>query len=620
MNEDLMMRLFFCAVASLLFSWVVFSGNDPDVGENNRYSNIVPAAVLPLLLIILFLLSIPTYGASKSLELTASMCFSIFLQIGIYDILLLLLLPLLRQKINARSCAALWLLPNLLYLTQTSAMVPSRPLWIIQIPERLLTILTWIWLAGFLGILIWQIGVHLLFRHQILKAAKPVTEPEILSLWKEEQQAAQLKKAKLKLLHSPAVRTPLSIGLFRCTTRVVLPEADYTPSELHLIFQHELIHILREDALSKFFLLFCTAVCWFNPFLWIAKRKSADDLELSCDEAVLLGADQDTRIQYADLLLKTAGQEQGFTTCLSASASALRYRLKNTVKPRKLASGALIMGLICFILLSTSGYVALAYGTSTGEELIFNGQDQNTYSLRNIHNNEAPYTERIRLDEQGLKQYLAQLPLQTLTGTYSFPHTSHNLTLFFDTSDSSIPSTAKPEDIALVILKDDVVEVAAPDKKPDKKATYYVPGGIDWSVIDRALPQMPVLTLRFCQMTGYSDTTRATLSSVIWVQDSNRTTLKQLAPSEGSVSGTFGQSLFYESMELDFSTEPIDGFTVTIESWDRQQKTVLTQDDLEVPNVVPLPDHDAHYTIEASFPGPDGSIYEAVFCYDLGTT
>ena len=31
---------------------------------------------------------------------------------------------------------------------------------------------------------------------------------------------------------------------------------------------------------------FCTALCWFNPFLWIAMRKSAEDLELSCDELI----------------------------------------------------------------------------------------------------------------------------------------------------------------------------------------------------------------------------------------------------------------------------------------------------------------------------------------------
>ena len=43
-------------------------------------------------------------------------------------------------------------------------------------------------------------------------------------------------------------------------------------------------------------------------------RKSADDFELSCDESVLLAQPQPVRRQYAELLLKTAGDERGFTT------------------------------------------------------------------------------------------------------------------------------------------------------------------------------------------------------------------------------------------------------------------------------------------------------------------
>ena len=63
----------------------------------------------------------------------------------------------------------------------------------------------------------------------------------------------------------------------------------------------------------------------------VAARKSADDLELSCDETVLAGEDSGSRKRYAELILKTAGDERGFTTCLSATATALRYRLKNII-------------------------------------------------------------------------------------------------------------------------------------------------------------------------------------------------------------------------------------------------------------------------------------------------
>lgn len=602
-----MLRLLGCAVVSLIFSGSVFLRYDPDVGDN-PYTASAYSSMLPFMLIFLFLFAIPIYGAVKSVKLMFSTWFGVFLQIGIYDALLLLLLPLLRKKISARSCAALWFLPNFLYYSQMGLMVPSQPLWVIPISETVLPVLAWVWLIGFSVILIWQVGTHLLFRRKILKPAYAVSDSEILTLWKQEQQDAGLKKTKLRLLYSPAVRTPLSIGLFQRTTRVLLPICDYTPAELHLIFQHELIHICREDSKAKFFLLFCTAVCWFNPFLWIAKRNSANDLELSCDEAVLLHADSETRTQYANLLLKTAGQEQGFTTCLSASASALRYRLKNTVKPRTLTSGALVLGLVCFFMLSTCGYVALAYGAETGETLIFRQEDPRLFHLDSTLNLNNSHEERICTDPKELHAYLSQLRLQTITGGYSFSDEAHSLVLHFDTPNGRI----------LVTLGDHNLEIAAFKDKKLEKTSYYVADGIDWALIDRLLPILPSLKLQFNQDPQYPDEVYASVDTVIQLQDDIQTVFKASSPEE-TLRGTYGQNLSYASMELEFSAQPLNGFTVIIESWDRQTKTVLTQDDLAQPNLVPLPDYDAHYTIKAALPGPDGTVYETVFRYDLGT-
>ena len=118
--------------------------------------------------------------------------------------------------------------------------------------------------------------------------------------------------------------------------------------------------------------------------MWIAMRKSADDMELSCDETVLLGADDATRKQYAILLLDTAGDERGFTTCLSATANAMRYRLQNITKPVKRRSGALIVGAVFFILCMTSGYVALAYEGNSGAQLIYQCDDYNKPSYNSL--------------------------------------------------------------------------------------------------------------------------------------------------------------------------------------------------------------------------------------------
>ena len=144
-----------------------------------------------------------------------------------------------------------------------------------------------------------------------------------------------------------------------------------------LILSHEVRHIQRRDAAVKMSIGFCTALCWFNPFMWLTRRKVSEDLELSCDELVLSGADETTRLQYANLLLNTAGSSKGYTTCLSAAASTMRYRLKNAVKPRRVLSGTLLVGLVLGMLILGMGAFSLADRPGTVQSQIFHQTEHN---------------------------------------------------------------------------------------------------------------------------------------------------------------------------------------------------------------------------------------------------
>ena len=162
------------------------------------------------------------------------------------------------------------------------------PRWVISIPPWLPALAGGIWIAGFAAVLLWKVAGHLQYRRRLLRQAQPITEPEILAIFESERSAAGKKVPSYRLVRTPAAKTPLSIGFSRRSIRIVLPQRDYTPEELHLIFRHELVHLGRGDSLNKFFMAFCTAMVWFNPLMWVAMSRSADDLELSCDETVLL--------------------------------------------------------------------------------------------------------------------------------------------------------------------------------------------------------------------------------------------------------------------------------------------------------------------------------------------
>ena len=349
----------------------------------------------------------------RAAQAALDLCFGTFVHICVYDAVLIAVLPLLRRHFSARACAMLWIIPNYLYITDSIVMEQQRPLLVLSAPGAAVSAAVAVWAAGFVLVFGGNFLSHALFRARVLRAASAVTEPEVLGVWHGEISRAGMERVKLRLVGSPAVTTPLTVGLFRRGMRVVLPDRAYSSEDLSLIFRHELIHIGRRDPWSKFFLVFCTAMCWFNPLMWLAMRRSADDLELSCDETVLLGCGEGDRRRYAELLLKTAGDEHGFTTCLSATAAALRYRMRNVMQPTCKRSGALLVALAFFALCMSSGWIALAYGEGTGAELIYGGRDASEFRLSGIEAAEGAQKAALEcLDTDALAAYLSSLELR----------------------------------------------------------------------------------------------------------------------------------------------------------------------------------------------------------------
>lgn len=293
-----------------------------------------------------------------------SACFMIVLQMTLYYSILILLHPYLRRKIHSRTCAGLWIMPEVLCIfVQTYESNPiywdTSPIQL-ALPPAVVQIAWKVWMTGFWIFLLWKIIEHNRFAEKLELTGRKVTDPAVLDIWEQEQKST----GEFPLLQytpriSPMLHTPLSIGILKSNTILYLPEKEYSAEELKYIFRHEIIHIQRRDGTSKFFLVFCTALCWFNPIMWAAMARTAEDLELSCDDAVLCNVDQQARHQYAHLLLRTAGDARGFTTCLASTASVLRNRMKNVISPEEKVSGALIAAIAAFLLVSTFGFVSL---------------------------------------------------------------------------------------------------------------------------------------------------------------------------------------------------------------------------------------------------------------------
>ena len=587
-----------------------------------RKTYLVEPLQLPFSLILILIIII-IQGSSAMIGSILAPAFAVlFLYISVYYGVLLALLPLLRRFISARACATLWLLPNLLYFTTYMQDIKIRPLFIITLPERWLALLASGWAVGFALVLLGQLVSHQRYRRYLLHDAQPVTDAAILSQWNNGQWQHEVKHP-LPLLYSHNTTTPVTIGCFERTMRLVLPRRRYTEQELDLIFRHELRHIQRCDTRTKAWLGFCVAMCWFNPLLWIARRRVAEDLELSCDEAVLAGSDETTRRQYAELLLSTAGDGRGYTTCLSGTANALRYRLKNVIAPRPRFSGGIVVSITMLVLLLGAGSIALAGSPATVQELIL-AKAPAQIAIESMGTYRWPETRPGYMsvydgDEAALTTYLGSLTVQPIYGS-GYPR-RESPWFYVDYAEKEAGKTLSltrlelgPELLWANIPYDELGRIA-----------YLVQEDIDWDYLASLLdfdavdpdpaPQPAELLLYFNWDNPHLDGQPLTVMGKVRalsqggvIQEINAHGPK---PTTGGVAGAP-----VTAVQLDFTYWPRGGYRVKIESWDYKESYYVTSEEL-TDDTLPLAPYSAHYTVSGTFATVRDTVYEMEFYFDV---
>lgn len=400
-------------------SWNVENGQRGLLGETRSGTTVwIDPIAFPVLIVIYvaaYMTILNRGGQSRSFLI--GFVTDIFLFTSIYFILLLLILPVLRKHFSARMCATLWLIPVFLfYQPQILVTLTVRPpAAVIYIPGEVMRIAVFIWAVGAILIMGIQTVSHLWFAAGIRKHSRPVTDRELTEKWETLKEGLGLD-IPIRLWYCSTIKTPLSIGMRKKNKITCLPERSYTAEEAELIFLHELHHIQRNDTHTKFFLKFCTALGWFQPFIWIAVKKAEADLELSCDEIVLKGAGSDRRRKYAEMLLETAGEPRGFTTCLSASAESLRYRMRSTLSEKKKRAGAGLLFFVMFFSCFCVGKTAF----STDRDTLGNVLETDPSNITSaFYTEDLESGERIEVvDREGLLDHISGIRVDRLLYRY----------------------------------------------------------------------------------------------------------------------------------------------------------------------------------------------------------
>ena len=367
------------------------------------------------ILLVCFAIFVYALGLQEAaLRFSANLA-DVLLILSVYFVLLLILLPILRKSFSARACAVLWLVPAFLswqaHILLQTIPIPRLTLYI---PGQLIPVIGAVWLAGFVLVGGYYLISHLIFFANVRKISEDEADPKILALWKKQQEAIDYLRP-VRLLRGD-VPAPFSMGRTRLSRCTVLPRRSYTMEELTMIFSHELHHLQRCDVDTKVFFCMCRALCWFNPLVWIATKKAAEDLELSCDEIVTEGMSEPERRAYAEVLLDAAAPIKGCTTCLSAAAGTLRYRLKGVMDQKKRLRGTVILMIALFCCVMCFGSVSVSDRRGNFTSMIF-AQD---VKIDRVY--DPNYSADTTWDREALNDLLEDLELEHITRLMRRPY------------------------------------------------------------------------------------------------------------------------------------------------------------------------------------------------------
>ena len=404
---------------SVLFVVIIVNG----LHSNNSYDRWISVGfLLPEVLFFLLMLSVLTYSTvfgRGMLQRWTSDFLNAVLIIGLYCLVMSAVYPFLRRHLNAKTMVQLWILPNFLYVFFVANIRhhATTPYIIIKLPDVFLRYVLPVWFIGFAIYLLYRITLHLIFRRQMMKELASPSET-VRSLWEKTfKEAMPDRKKTTELWISSEAKTPMTIGIFRQV--ILLPARHYTEEELVIIFRHELVHLRRSDTGTRFYIAFCTAVLWFFPPVWKRLQHIAEDIEVSCDETVLDGAGDETRRDYAKLILKTAGDSRGFTSALSTSAASLQYRLEQILRPVKRRSGTILTGILMFTMMLASNSIAYAYSPQKINDLLFHDQPVSLESV-SLRSNSTNTVFRCT-DEAQLVKALGEFTVWSLDSSGTIP-------------------------------------------------------------------------------------------------------------------------------------------------------------------------------------------------------
>lgn len=192
--------------------------------------------------------------------------------------------------------------------------------------DHLLQICMLIWIAGMIVLLLYG----------------------ILSYFKCRRMTVQAVHMEGNIWECDHLATPFVLGIVR--SRIYIP-FHLSAEEKPYILAHETYHIRRGDPIVRLLAFVLLAAYWINPFVWLAYFLMIRDMEMSCDEAVLLQLGTQIKKAYSNSLLTFAtGRKQVTFSPLAFGESGTSGRIKNILDFKKPKVWGSLLAILAVIL------------------------------------------------------------------------------------------------------------------------------------------------------------------------------------------------------------------------------------------------------------------------------
>lgn len=220
-----------------------------------------------------------------------------------------------------------------------------------------------VWLAGALVLLIRKATAYQSFLRYLRAGRKPVEDPALLDRAAKAGEEIGVKRP-VELYVNPLAASPMLLGVRK--PWMVLPTVELPEEDFRFVVLHELTHCRRRDVLYKWLTQLTVCIHWFNPLVhWMAREVERTG-ELSCDEAVLRRLDGPGRRAYGDAILRTISAGGGYqavhpSTALGAEGKHLKERLETIMKFKKTGRLSAVLAALLAIVLGMTGAAAGIY-------------------------------------------------------------------------------------------------------------------------------------------------------------------------------------------------------------------------------------------------------------------